>query len=221
MSIKINLEIIQGKVDSVCRQWQRESGDVHLIAVSKKQPQEHIIEALEAGQRIFGENIVQDAQKTWVDSGLKDKHPDVQLHFIGGLQTNKVKDAVALFDAIHCVDRPKLVDTLIAEMERQEKVLDCFIQVNTGEEDQKSGVIPSELKGLLDHCTHKGLAVSGLMCIPPVEEPSGLHFAFLKKLSLECSLSQLSMGMSSDFEKALALGATHIRVGTDIFGARS
>lgn len=209
MSVAENLNAISSKLDRAT-----------LIAVSKKQPIERVQEALDAGHRVFGENIVQDAQKTWAYSGLKETYPDLELHLIGSLQTNKVKDAVALFDVFHCVDRPKLVDVLVKEMKTQDKKVGCFIQINTGEEDQKSGVLPCDLGALLTHCHEEGLDILGLMCIPPVDEPSALHFAFLKKLAFRYDLPCLSMGMSSDFEKAFALGATHIRVGSEIFGAR-
>lgn len=144
----------------------------------------------------------------------------MKLHFIGPLQTNKVKEAVTLFDCIETIDRKKLVDRLADEIKKQEKNLSCFIQINTGEEEQKSGILPSELPEFLQYCRDKGLNIQGLMCIPPVDEPSALHFAFLQKLARENGLEQLSMGMSSDFEKAVPLGATYIRVGTALFGER-
>jgi pyridoxal phosphate enzyme (YggS family) len=190
-----------------------------LIAVSKMQPAERIKEALDAGQRVFGENRVQEAQTRWQD--LKLVHPDIALHLIGPLQTNKAKDAVTLFDVIHTVDRPKLAHALATEMKKQNRMLECFIQVNTGDEDQKAGVAVQDLADLLnisrDEC---GLNITGLMCIPPVNEPPALHFALLKKLAAQHGLSNLSMGMSGDYEKAAALGATHVRIGSGVFGER-
>lgn len=192
--------------------------DVKLVAVSKKQPRERIQEALAAGHRIFGENRVQEAEEHWAD--LRADYKDIELHLIGPLQTNKVKEAVKLFDVIQTVDREKLAKVLSEEMERQRRSLPCFIQVNTGDEEQKSGITPKELKSLLAFCRECGLNITGLMCIPPVDEPAALHFALLKKLAREHDLPHLSMGMSADYEKALALGATHIRIGTGVFGER-
>lgn len=195
------------------------AGDhVNLVAVSKMQPEECVRAALEAGHRLFGENKVQEAKDRW--SALKKEFPDVRLHFIGHLQTNKVKDAVALFDIIETVDSAKLAAALADEMKKQGRNLPCFIQVNTGEEPQKGGVIPSELPALLEECKKCGLNITGLMCIPPENEPPALHFALLKKLAARHGLKDLSMGMSADFEKAIPLGATCIRVGTALFGER-
>lgn len=191
-----------------------------LLAVSKMQPLEKIMEALEAGQRVFGENRVQEAQAHWAH--LRDQYPDLELHLIGPLQTNKVKEAVGLFDVIQSVDRQKLAKALGAEMKKQGRNFPCFIQVNTGEEEQKAGVAPGAVNEFLKFCRAEcGLEVTGLMCIPPVNDPPALHFALLKKLAAENGLENLSMGMSGDFEKALALGATHIRVGSAIFGERA
>ena len=194
--------------------------DVTLVAVSKMQAPSSIMEALEAGQRVFGENRVQEAQQHWAH--LRDRYPDLELHLIGPLQTNKVKEAVGLFDVIQSVDRPKLARALGAEMKKQARILPCFIQVNTGEEEQKAGVSPNDLKEFLQFCRDEcELKIIGLMCIPPLNDPPALHFALLKKLAAENGLENLSMGMSGDFEKALALGATHIRVGSAIFGERA
>ncbi len=194
------------------------TGTAKLIAVSKTQAPEKIREALNAGQKIFGENRVQEATTHWAE--IK-QNTDIELHLIGPLQTNKVKEAIALFDCIQTVDREKLARALGAEMKKQNKNLPCFIQVNTGEEEQKSGIAPADLPTFLKICREDcGLNIIGLMCIPPVDEPPALHFALLKKLGKENNLENLSMGMSSDFEKALALGATHIRLGTAIFGER-
>ena len=196
----------------------RFSSDVQLVAVSKRQPAAKIAEALEAGQRCFGENKVQEALEHW--QGLKADYADLSLHLIGPLQTNKVKDAVALFDVIETVDRPKLVKELASEMKKQNRFLPCFVQVNTGAEDQKAGVAVEDLSDLLQLCGDEGLEVTGLMCIPPVDEPAALHFALLSKLAKRHGLENLSMGMSGDFEKAIALGATYIRIGTALFGSR-
>lgn len=195
-----------------------DSGRVNLIAVSKMQPEDRIRAALEAGHRLFGENKVQEAAARW--PALKQEFPDVRLHFIGHLQTNKVKDAVALFDVIETVDSAKLAAALAGEMEKQGRRLPCFIQVNTGEEPQKGGIVPSGLPALLEECKKINLPVTGLMCIPPEDEPPALHFALLKKLAERHGIKELSMGMSADFEKAIPLGATYIRVGTALFGER-
>ena len=189
-----------------------------LVAVSKQQPDERIVAALQAGQRVFGENRVQEALTRW--AAQREQYPDLALHLIGPLQTNKVRDAVALFDVIETVDRPDLVEALQKECEKQDKWPQLFIQVNTGDEAQKSGVSVNGLDSLIDHAKKRGLDISGLMCIPPVDAPPALHFALLKKLAEQHDLKCLSMGMSGDFEKAIALGATHVRIGTGIFGAR-
>jgi len=213
-----NIRTIQKRIQDAADSCGRKAEEIHLVAVSKKQAPEKILSALEAGHRIFGENRVQEAQEHWQD--LKKDYPDLQLHLIGPLQTNKVKDAVALFDVIETIDRAKLVDAVVKEMEKQGRDIKCFVQVNTGEEDQKAGVLPDDLPALLEHCREKTLQIQGLMCIPPYDEPPALHFALLQKLAARHDLAQLSMGMSADFEKAIALGATYIRVGTAVFGAR-
>jgi len=224
-SIAHNLAAIQEKIKKACIRptltgdvTVREEGDINLVAVSKKQPIERVKAMLDAGHRLYGENRVQDAMATWKD--LKPNYTDLRLHLIGPLQTNKVSDAVAFFDVIETVDRPKLVKTLAKEIKKQQRDVPCFIQVNTGAEEQKSGVLPSELAALLSLAKEEGLNIIGLMCIPPIDEPSGIHFAFLKKLADENNLKNLSMGMSSDFEKAIPLGATHVRVGSALFGSR-
>jgi pyridoxal phosphate enzyme (YggS family) len=194
------------------------AGNATVIAVSKQQPQEKIDEALTAGHRVYGENRVQEGQAHW--SGAREKFPDLELHLIGSLQTNKAKDAVALFDVIQTVDREKLAKALAAEMKKQNKFPACYIEVNTGEEEQKGGVAPAGLAELLSVCRECGLEITGLMCIPPIDEPPAVHFALLKKLADQHGLKNISMGMSMDFEEALALGATHIRVGEAIFGTR-
>ena len=190
-----------------------------LIAVSKSFDAEHIIPALEAGHRVFGENRVQESQGKWPD--LKNAYPDTKLHLIGPLQSNKAADAVSLFDVIHTVDREKIAKALAAEMKKQERHLPVFIQINTGSEPQKAGVLPEDADGFIVRCVQEiGLNVIGLMCIPPYDEDPAPHFTHLRGLAKKHSLPHLSMGMSSDFEVALTHGATHIRVGSAIFGGR-
>ena len=193
--------------------------DVSLIAVSKQQPDERIEAALQADIRIFGENRVQEAQGRW--QNRRPEYPDLELHLIGPLQTNKAADAVALFDYIHSVDRPKLARILSEEMQKQDRHLPCFIQVNTGLEAQKAGILPEDCVDFVDMCRNEyGLTICGLMCIPPVDEEPVMHFALLKKLAKQAGLPHLSMGMSDDFPAAIQLGASHIRVGSQLFGAR-
>ena len=193
--------------------------DVTLVAVSKTHGPERVREVLEAGHRIFGENRVQEAQEKF--PALKAEYPDLELHLIGPLQTNKARDAVALFDVIQSVDRERLAAVLAKEMERAGKRPACFIQVNTGEEAQKAGILPADLDAFVASCreTHK-LPLVGLMCIPPVDEEPALHFALLAKMAKRNGLDKLSMGMSADYETAVRLGATHVRVGSALFGAR-
>lgn len=213
-----NLKTICNKINRAAREYGHAPDAVTLVAVSKMQPPEKITALLAAGQRVFGENRVQEAQERW--AALRASTPDLVLHLIGPLQTNKARDAVALFDVIESVDRPDIVRALAREMKKQGRDLPCFVQVNTGAEPQKAGVWPDDLPALLALCAQEGLWVTGLMCIPPVTEPPALHFAFLRQLAQQHGLAQLSMGMSSDYEKAVALGATHVRVGTALFGAR-
>lgn len=219
MSVKDNLQKILDQIAIAAQESGREPHDVNLVAVSKKQPDERLQEALDAGQRLFGENRVQEAQQHWEER--RAQYDDLKLHLIGPLQTNKVKDAVALFDVIETVDREKLARALASEMEKQGRNLSCFIQVNTGEEEQKAGIAPRDVEAFYhfakDEC---GLEIQGLMCIPPFDEPPALHFALLQKYAAQLGLSDLSMGMSGDFEKAIPLGATYVRVGTGVFGAR-
>lgn len=197
----------------------RQPGDVTLVAVSKTHGPERVRELLAAGHRIFGENRVQEAQEKF--PALKAEYPDLELHLIGPLQTNKARDAVALFDVIQSVDRERLAGTLAKEMERTGKRPPCFIQVNTGEEEQKAGILPADLDAFIASCrdVHK-LPVVGLMCIPPVDEEPALHFALLRKMAERNGLTKVSMGMSADYETAVRLGATHVRVGSALFGAR-
>lgn len=210
---------LNARIAAVAKRVERDATDVALVAVSKVHGVEAITAALEAGQRVFGENRIQEAQDKW--PALKAAYPDVQLHLIGPLQTNKVRDAVELFDVIETVDRPKLAAKLAEEMARQNKSLSCFVQINTGEEPQKAGVLPAEADAFIKECreTH-GLNVTGLMCIPPQDEEPALHFAFLREIATRTGVSGLSMGMSADFEIAIELGATHVRVGTAVFGER-
>ena len=190
-----------------------------LVAVSKRQPDDRIEAALVAGHRVFGENRVQEAQERWT---LRlDIYPELRLHLIGPLQTNKSADAVALFDVIEVVDRPKLARSLSAEMARQGRHLPCYVQVNTGEEDQKSGIWPEEADDFIAFCRDEcGLNIAGLMCIPPVDEEPAMHFALLRTIAERNGLSGLSMGMSGDYEEAVRFGATSVRVGSAIFGSR-
>ena len=190
-----------------------------LVAVSKRQPDDRIEAALVAGHRVFGENRVQEAQQRWAER--RSLYPDLKLHLIGPLQTNKAADAVALFDVIEVVDRPKLARSLSAEMARQGRHLPCYVQVNTGEEDQKSGILPDEADSFIGFCREEcGLDIAGLMCIPPVNEEPAMHFALLRTIAERNSLPGLSMGMSGDYEEAVRFGATSVRVGSAIFGSR-
>lgn len=197
----------------------RKPSTVELVAVTKTMPAAVVEDAIEAGQRVFGENRVQEAQAKW--PALKALHSDLELHLIGPLQTNKVKEAVALFDVIETLDRPKLARALAGEMERTGVRPRLFVQVNIGEEPQKAGIAPEETADFVALCRDTfGLAIDGLMCIPPFDEEPSMHFALLAKLAQEIGLDELSMGMSGDFEKAIAFGATYVRVGTAIFGTR-
>ena len=190
-----------------------------LVAVSKQQPDNKVDQSVLAGHRVFGENRVQEAKRRW--QARKVKHPDLELHLIGPLQTNKVPEAVALFDVIEVVDRVKLAKILAAEMQRQNRHLPCFVQVNTGEEPQKAGVMPGEADEFIRFCREDcSLDIVGLMCIPPADEEPAMHFALLREMAKRNDLSELSMGMSLDFEAAIAFGATSVRVGSAIFGAR-
>ncbi|MFN4225160.1 MAG: YggS family pyridoxal phosphate-dependent enzyme [Hyphomonas sp.] len=190
-----------------------------LIAVSKSQPEGAIAAMLATGQRVFGENRVQEAKAHW--EGKRRDYPDLELHLIGSLQTNKTEDAVRLFDVIQTLDRPKLADALAAAIAKVGRTPRLMIQVNTGEEPQKAGVAPDELEGLITYARTRGLAPEGLMCIPPADEPAGPHFALLAKLARAHGLSSVSMGMSGDYALAARYGATHVRVGTALFGARA
>ncbi len=215
-----NLDTVLGQIGRAARAASRPPADVTLIAVGKTHRAEVIAPFIAAGHRDFGENRVQEAQAKW--RGLKAGAPDVRLHLIGPLQSNKTADAVALFDVIHTVDREKIALALAAEMARQNRRLPCFVQVNTGREPQKAGIDPGETESFVTACRDRwNLPVAGLMCIPPVDEQASIHFAFLKDLAHRTGLSQLSMGMSADFETAVRFGATHVRVGSALFGARA
>ncbi len=214
-----HLAEVQGRIAEAARAAGRNPADITLVAVSKTHSADRVREVLEAGHRVFGENRVQEAQEKF--PALKAIYPDIELHLIGPLQTNKARDAVALFDVIQSVDRERLAVTLAKEMERAGKRPACFIQVNTGEEPQKAGILPAELDAFVANCrdTHK-LPVVGLMCIPPVDEEPALHFALLAKMAARNGLAKISMGMSADYETAVRLGATHVRVGSALFGVR-
>ena len=197
----------------------RDPAEITLVGVTKTQPVERIEPALAAGQRVFGENRVQEAAAKW--PGLKRHWPGIELHLVGPLQTNKARDAIALFDVIESLDRPKLAQVLAAEMARSGRRPACYVQVNTGEEPQKAGIAPTAAGDFIRHCrTELGLPVAGLMCIPPADEEPSLHFALLGEIARRNGISILSMGMSADYEIAIAFGATHVRVGSAIFGER-
>ena len=218
MSIAENLAAIMARIDAARKAAIAPAPATHLIAVSKTVPEAGIREALAAGQRRFGENRVQEAAAKF--PALKADYPDLELHLIGPLQSNKAKEAMAQFDVIETLDRPKLADALAAERDKGAKCPRLFIQVNTGEEPQKAGVLPADLDALIAYARALGLPVEGLMCIPPVDDDAAPHFAFLLKRARELGLANLSMGMSGDFELAIKFGATHVRVGTAIFGER-
>ncbi len=212
------LEQVRGAIAKAAALAGRSAGDVTLIAVSKTHPAEAIRPLLEAGQRVFGENRVQEAQAKW--PALGEQWPDIRLHLIGSLQSNKAADAVALFDAIHSVDRPSLIDPLAKAMARLDRRPDCFIQVNIGDEPQTGGCATAQLPDLLDRARAADLPVVGLMCIPPDGLEPAPYFALLAELARRNGLEGLSMGMSGDYESAVMIGATHVRVGTALFGDR-
>jgi len=214
------LAAVRAAIARACRDASRDPAEVTLVAVSKTFPPEAIEPVIAAGQHVFGENRVQEAKAKW--PVLQAKHPGIALHLIGPLQSNKAKEAVALFDAIHSVDRPSLCEALAKEIARQARAPLLFVEINTGAEAQKAGVLPQDADAFLDRCRAVyGLTVSGLMCIPPLEEAPGPHFALTAKIARRNGLKLLSMGMSADFATAIQLGATHVRVGSAIFGARS
>ena len=213
------LEAVEREIVAACTQAGRDRSSVTLIAVSKTFGADAIVPVIAAGQRVFGENRVQEAKAKW--PGLTSAYPDLRLHLIGPLQSNKAKEAVALFDAVHSVDRPSICQALAKEIKAQNRHPELFVQLNTGEEPQKAGVAPSEADGFIASCRETyGLIISGLMCIPPVNEAPAPHFALTAKIAARNGLKKLSMGMSADFAIAIQFGATHIRVGSAIFGHR-
>lgn len=213
------LAAVEHDIARACKEARRDRASVTLVAVSKTFNADAIVPVIEAGQRVFGENRVQEAKAKW--PGLMSAYPGIALHLIGPLQSNKAKEAVALFDAIHSVDRPSICEALAKEFASQERWPQLFVQLNTGEEPQKAGVAPAEADGFIASCREKyRLPISGLMCIPPVNDAPAPHFALTAKIAARNGLTNLSMGMSADFAIAIALGATHVRVGSAIFGKR-
>jgi pyridoxal phosphate enzyme (YggS family) len=218
--VAARLRLVEEEIVLAARAANRDAKSVKLVAVTKTVPPEVIEQAIAAGQLIFGENRVQEAAAKW--PALKEQHPGTELHLIGPLQSNKVREAVALFDVVETVDRPKLARTLAEEMTRVGKHPRLFVQVNTGEEPQKAGVLPAEADAFVALCRDTfGLAVEGLMCIPPFDEEPAMHFALLAKIAARVGVKQLSMGMSGDFVRAIPFGATYVRIGTAIFGERA
>ena len=211
--VEIKNRILQTEI-----KFQRTVGSTKLIAVSKVQPNNRVETVLEEGHRIFGENRIQEAQKKW--PRFKEQYDNVELHIIGPLQTNKTRSAMELADSIHTLDRIKLAKSIAKIAQELGKCPNLFVQVNTGIEEQKSGVVPQEVESFVKECLNMDLPLCGLMCIPPVNEEASLHFSLLKKIAEDNGLEKLSMGMSGDFEKAISFGATHIRVGSAIFGER-
>ena len=224
-AIAVALERVRARIAAAEAANDRPPGSVTLVAATKTHPEETIREAIAAGQRVFGENRVQEALAKY--PALKATRPDLALHMIGPLQTNKVREAVALFDVIETVDRPKLAAAIAAEIRRslQDGIVRhpaCFVQVNTGEEPQKAGIAPADADGFIQQCREvHGLRVEGLMCVPPVAEEPSLHFALLSQIARRNGIAALSMGMSADFETAIAFGTTHVRLGAAIFGSRA
>jgi len=217
--IPARLRLVEQEIALAARAAGRDPASIKLVAVTKTVPPDVIEEAIGAGQRVFGENRVQEAHAKW--PALKERHPDIELHLIGPLQSNKVREAVALFDAIETVNRPKLARALAEEAARSGKCPRLFVQVNTGEEPQKAGVAPAEADAFVALCRDDlGLTIEGLMCIPPFDEEPAMHFALLAKIAARLGIKELSMGMSGDFARAIQFGATYVRVGTAIFGAR-
>jgi len=213
------LGAVEERIAHACGLARRERGEVTLVAVSKTHPAEAIAPLIEAGQRVFGENRVQEAEAKW--PVLHERYPEAELHLVGQLQSNKAEDAVALFDAIHSLDRPSLVAALARAMDKAGKRVPCFVQVNIGAEEQKGGVAIAELPALLGEARAAGIPLAGLMCVPPLGIEPAPFFALLDKLARDNGLEGRSMGMSGDFETAVMLGATHVRVGTALFGERA
>jgi PLP dependent protein len=217
--VAANLATVRARIVAAAEEVGRDPAGITLVAVSKAQPEARVRAALAAGHRIFGENYMQEAKARW--PALRELYPDVRVHMIGPIQSNKARDVVALFDVIETVDRPKLARALAREMDRLDRRLPCFIEVNTGEEPQKAGVWPDDADALIKECRDDlGLPVVGLMAIPPEDQEPSLHFALLGEIARRNGLEQLSMGMSADYEIAVQFGATHVRVGSAIFGPR-
>jgi len=218
-TIDSRLAAVRQDITQACRDAGRDPGSVALVAVSKTFGADAIVPVIAAGQQVFGENRVQEAKAKW--PALLERHPGIKLHLIGPLQSNKAREAVALFDAIHSLDRPSLADALAKEMARQGRTPLLFVEINTGGEPQKSGVLPEKADDFLKDCRDKyGLRVAGLMCLPPADEPPAPHFALTAKIARRNEMNLLSMGMSADFSDAIAMGSTHVRIGTAIFGER-
>jgi PLP dependent protein len=220
IEVPARLRLVRREIALAAEGAGRDPASVKLVAVTKTVPLETIELAIKAGQRVFGENRVQEAERKW--PAIRERHPGIELHLIGPLQTNKAREAVALFDVIETVDRPKLARVLAEEMMRAQRRPRLLVQVNTGEEPQKAGVAPADTEVFVALCRETfGLAIEGLMCIPPFDEDAAPHFALLAKLAGELGIEELSMGMSGDFARAIAFGATYVRVGTAIFGPRN
>jgi len=218
-NIAVNLTAVRERIAAAARGAGRVPDNVTLVAVSKTHPAATVRQALVAGHRVFGENRVQEAEAKYPE--LREEFPNLALHLIGPLQSNKVRDALSIFDVIESVDRPRLAQVLAKEMDHSGRRRPCLIEVNTGEEPQKAGILPAEADGFVIECRDRlGLPVIGLMCVPPIDEEPALHFALLREIARRNELKVLSMGMSADYEKAIRFGATHVRVGTAIFGAR-
>ena len=215
----MTLNIIKSKIEKAEQNAHRDIGSTQLLAVSKVQPNSRVLNVLDQGHQIFGENKVQEAQGKW--PMFREQFPNTKVHLIGPLQSNKVKQAIELFDAIHTVDRLKLAQKLSNEIQTKGQAPELFIQVNTGEEEQKAGVFPNETDQFIKDCISLDLPIKGLMVIPPINEEPSLHFGLLRKIARRNGLTGLSMGMSNDFESAIAMGATYIRVGSAIFGERN
>ena len=219
IDVAARLADVEARIAEAARDAGRAAQDITLVAIAKMHVEARIVPALEAGHRVFGENRVQEAEAKW--PALKARYPDVALHLVGPLQTNKTRNAIALFDVIETVDRPKLARRLAGEMDRAGKRPSCFIEVNTGEEAQKAGVLPADADAFVALCRDElDLPIVGLMCIPPFEDEPSLHFALLADIAARNGLDQISMGMTADFDVAVRFGATHVRVGTAIFGQR-
>jgi pyridoxal phosphate enzyme (YggS family) len=217
--IAASLNAVRARIAAAAREAGRNPSEVSLVAVSKTHPADAIARAIAAGHRLFGENRVQEAQAKWPD--LKARHDDVRLHLVGPLQTNKLRDAIGLFDVIETLDREKLADEMVKERDKGRRLPPCYVQVNIGEEPQKAGIAPAEADDFIRHCRDDlALPVTGLMCIPPHEDAPAPYFALLAEIAARTNIDALSMGMSGDYEIAIKLGATHVRIGTAIFGTR-